>query len=460
MLPLNKENLNRNLKSRHVQMIAIGGSIGVGLFLYSSKTIQLAGPAVLLTYVLVGLITYVIMRSLGEMAVKYPISGSFSAYANEFLSPGMGYITGWSYWFLWAFAVMAEISAAGKYMQYWFPNTPSWIWALSSLVLLTIINLTNVKIFGEVEFWFALIKVITIIALIIVGLAIIAINFFNSNFQEIGFSNLWSHGGFAPKGMEAVIFAIGPIAASFIGVESIGLTAGEAKNPEKTLPSAINKVIVRVCIFYIGSLLVIMSLFPWDQMDPERSPFVLTFDKIGLQSAAGIINFVVLTAALSACNSGIFSSSRMLHTLASQDCAPRALQKLNKKSIPVFAVLVSTFFMLMGVVLLFFFPNDAFNIVLSAAAIAGIFIWGVILITQIRFRKTLNSEEINKLKYKSVFFPYANYIGLALLALIVVMCALNDSFRAGVILFPIWVVILMITYKIQKSIKDKIHHEN
>lgn len=441
-------------------MIAIGGSIGVGLFMGASGTIQLAGPAVLLAYIIVGLITYIIMRSLGEISVEYPISGSFSAYANEFVSPSMGYITGWSYWFLWAFACMAEITAAGGYMQYWFPDTPGWLWALAFLALLTIINLSNVKMFGEFEFWFALIKVITIIALIVCGLAIIIINFVNSDFQEIGFSNLWSHEGFFPKGIESVIFALGPVAASFVGVESIGLTAGEAENPEKTLPSAINKVIVRICIFYIGSLSIIMSLFPWNQMDPKKSAFVLTFDQIGLKSAAGIIQFVILTAALSACNSGIFSSSRMLHTLASQDCAPRVLQKLNKKNIPVLAVLSSTFFMLIGVGLFFIFPDGAFDMVLSAAVVSGMFIWAVILITQIKFRKTLNSEQVSKLKYKSIFFPYANYIALAFLALVLIMCALHNTYKAGVFLFPIWLVILTIAYKIQKSIKDKIHHKN
>lgn len=457
---MNKENLNRNLKSRHVQMIAIGGSVGVGLFLASSKMIQLAGPAVLLSYIIVGLLTYIIMRSLGEMSVEYPVSGSFSSYANDFLSPLMGYITGWSYWFLWVFAVMAEITAVGTYMNYWFPATPGWIWALISLVILTAINLTNVKVFGEIEFWFSLVKVITIIALIVVGLAIIIMNFVNSNFQEIGFANLWSHDGFFPKGIDAVVMAVGPVAISFIGMESIGLTAGETENPEKTLPSAINKVLFRVCTFYIGSLFVIMSLFPWNQMNAESSPFVSTFHQIGLQSAAGIINFVVLTAALSACNSGIFSSSRMLHTLASQDCAPRILEKLNKKNIPVFAVLMSTFFMLIGVGLFFLFPKDAFSLVFSIAGITGIFIWATILITQIKFRKTLSNEEISKLKYKSLFFPYANYIGLALLLLAIIVCALNDSFRAGVLLFPIWLIILMIAYKVQKGIKDKIHHKS
>ena len=441
-------------------MIAIGGSVGVGLFLASSKMIQLAGPAVLLSYIIVGLLTYIIMRSLGEMSVEYPVSGSFSSYANEFLNPLMGYVTGWSYWFLWVFAVMAEITAVGTYMNYWFPDTPGWIWALISLVMLTAINLTNVKVFGEIEFWFSLIKVITIIALIVVGLVIVFMNFINSNFQEIGFENLWSHDGFFPKGIDAVVMAIGPVAISFIGMESIGLTAGESENPEKTLPSAINKVIIRVAMFYIGSLFVIMSLFPWNQMDPENSPFVLTFHQIGLQSAAGIINFVVLTAALSACNSGIFSSSRMLHTLASQDCAPRVLKKLNSKSIPVFAVLMSTFFMLIGVGLFFLFPKDAFSLVFSIAGITGMFIWATILITQIKFRKTLNSEQVSKLKYKSIFFPYANYVGLALLFLSIVVCILNDACRTGVLLFPVWLIILMIAYKIQKSIKDKIHHEN
>ena len=453
----NEEELSRSLKSRHIQMIAIGGSVGVGLFLASSKMIEIAGPSVLLSFSITGFMVYLIMRSLGEMSVQYPVSGSFSAYANEFWSPLVGYVTGWSYWFLWAFGVMAEITAIGTCMKYWFPNIPIWVWALASLVMLTLINLVDVKFFGEFEFWFSIVKVVTIIAFIILGFALIIINFVNSGFREIEFSNLWTHGGFFPKGILSVILAIGPVSITFIGLESVGLTAGETKNPEKELPSAINKVLLMACIFYIGSLFIIMSLFPWDNIDPSNSPFVLTFENIGFRSAAGIINFVIITSTLSACNSGIFSSSRMVHTLASQDCAPRFLSKLNEKSVPVAATLFSAVFMLIGVGISFFFPEGAFNLLLGMCGMAGVFIWMVILITQIKFRKTLDSEAVSELKYKSLWFPRANYVCLGFLAVVVITCLFSPAHRLSALTFPIWLLVLVGSYYIQKRIKEKIH---
>ena len=326
----NDEGLNRGLKSRHIQMIAIGGSVGVGIFLASAKMIQLSGPSILLTYGIVGLMVYFIMRSLGELAVFKPISGSFSAYANDYLGDYMGYLTGWSYWLLWCFGVMVETIGIGKYMKFWFGEmVPGWIWAFFALLILTLINLINVKLFGEIEFWFSIIKVVTILALIAIGFLIIVYAYFFGGFKGVGFFNLWKHGGFFPKGMSSVLMAIGPVSIAFIGVEAIGLTAGETQNPSETLPKAIDSVLFRILLFYIGSLMVMMSLFPWNQLDPDVSPFVLTFEKIGLKSAAGIINFVILTAAFSACNSGIFSSSRMLLTLQNQKNAPVFLGKIN-----------------------------------------------------------------------------------------------------------------------------------
>ena len=453
---MSEEKLSRNLKSRHIQMIAIGGSIGVGLFLYSAKTIQLTGPSVLVNYGIIGLLIYIILRSLGEMAVENPVSGSFSAYANKYLSPAFGYITGWSYWFLWVFAVMAEITAVGMYMNYWIPKevVPGWVWALISLLLITIINLTNVKIFGELEFWFALVKVVTILALIGVGSVLIIMSLFNSE-TSISFSNLWNFGGFFPKGIWSFVMALGPVTVSFIGVESIGLTAGEAKDPEKTIPNAINKVILRVSLFYIGSLFIIMVLFPWNNINPEESPFVLAFEKVGLKSAAGIINFVVLTASISACNSGIFSSSRMALNLQTNKLAPKFLGKINKKSIPVYSVLFSTFFMLFGVLLFKIFPEKAFHLICNICCITGILIWAIILITQISFRKKLTKEQVSKLQYKSILFPYANYFCIAVLAIIIALCAINPEFRLAVFVVPIWILLLLISYLIQKNIRNK-----
>ncbi len=453
---MSDKDLNRNLKSRHIQMIAIGGSVGVGLFLYSAKTIQLTGPSVLISYGIIGLLIYVILRSLGEMAVEDPVSGSFSAYASKHLGPSFGYVTGWSYWFLWVFAVMGEITAVGMYMDYWIPKdvVPGWVWALISLILITLINLTNVKLFGELEFWFALVKVVTILALIAIGTVLMLIAYFNSDYS-IGLQNLFNFGGIFPKGIWQFVMSLGPVTVSFIGVESIGLTAGETKDPEKTLPSAINKLILRVCIFYIGSLIVIMALFPWNDINLEESPFVLAFEKVGLKSAAGIINFVVLTASISACNSGIFSSSRMALNLQSHGLAPKFLGRLNKKSIPIVSVLFSTFFMLFGVFLFKIFPEDAFHMICNICCITGILIWMVILITQISFRKGLTADQVSKLKYKSVLFPYANYVCIAFLMFVIVLCALNPDFRVAVFIVPIWISMLLISYYIQRLIKLK-----
>ncbi len=450
------EGLNRSLKSRHIQMIAIGGSVGVGIFLASAKMIQMAGPSVLFAYMVVGVLVYLILRSLGEMAVFKPVSGSFSTYANDYLGNFMGYLTGWSYWFLWGAGVMAEITAVGNYMKFWFEDVPGWIWALLALVTLTLVNLINVRLFGEIEFWFSIIKVVTIMALIVVGFAIIAYAYFagsESNFSGVGFFNLWVHGGFFPKGIVATLFAVGPVAVSFIGVESIGLTAGETENPSKNLPRAINTVLFRILIFYIGSMLVIMSLFPWNKMDPKVSPFVLTFNKIGLKSAAGIINFVVLTAALSACNSGIFSSSRMMLTLQRQKNAPKFVGKLNSKKIPVFSVLFSVFFMLIGVVLYFIFPSDAFQLVFSMCGIAGFFIWAVILVTQIKFRKCLTEEQVLNLKYRSLMFPLTNYIGLSFIGFLVCACYFEKTFKTSIFVFLGWILLLSVAYFAKKYFK-------
>ena len=456
---MSEEKLSRNLKSRHIQMIAIGGSVGVGLFLYSSKTIQLTGPCVLLDYGIIGFLVYIILRSLGEMAVENPVSGSFSAYANKYLGPAFGYITGWSYWFLWVFAVMAEITAIGMYMDYWIPKevVPGWVWAFLALAIITIINLTNVKLFGELEFWFALVKVVTIIALIVVGIILTIVALFNAD-SQIRISNLWRFQGFFSKGLWPFIMALGPVTVSFIGVESIGLTAGETQNPEKTLPNAINKVILRVCIFYIGSLLVIMVLFPWNNINPKESPFVLAFEKVGLKSAAAIINFVVLTASVSACNSGIFSSSRMAFNLQSNALAPKFLGKINKKNIPFFSVMFSTFFMFFGVILFKMFPEKAFHLICNICCITGILIWATILVTQISFRKQLSKTQVENLKYKSFLFPYANYFGLLFLAFIIFLCALNEEFRLAVFVVPIWIVLLVISYFIQKGVKARKQH--
>ncbi|CAB1251077.1 amino acid permease [Clostridium sp. MT-14] len=439
------ENLERGLEERHIQLIALGGAIGVGLFLGSATAIQTAGPAILLVYIIAGLAMFVIMRALGELATSYPVSGSFSAYANEFISPLAGYMTGWTYWFMWVVTCMAEITAVGVYVKFWIPTMPQWIPALAALIIMTCVNLIAVKAYGEFEFWFAIIKVVTIIAIIVLGLLMIIFGFGNGG-KPIGISNLWTHGGFFPKGGWGPMLAVTMVMFAYLGTELIGVTAGEAKNPEKTIPSAINKVLWRILIFYVGALFVIMSLYPWNTLGTTGSPFVLTFSKLGVSAAAGIINFVVLTAALSSCNSGIFSTGRMLYNLSLQGTAPKKFSKLGKTHVPATGILISAFFMLIGVVLNFLVPGKVFTYITSVATLGAIWTWGIILIAQMKFRKRLTPEEIKKLHFPMFGYPYLNWIVLAFLAFVIVMLAFSPDTRIALIVGCFWFLLILAFY--------------
>jgi AAT family amino acid transporter len=440
------EDLHRGLEERHIQLIALGGAIGVGLFLGSANAIKTAGPALLLVYILSGIIMFYIMRALGELAVAYPVSGSFSAYANEFIGPLTGYLTGWTYWFMWIVTCMAEITAVGVYVKFWIPSIPQWIPALCALVIMTLVNLIAVKAYGEFEFWFALIKVVTIIAMIILGGAMIVFGLGNGG-KPIGISNLWSHGGFFPKGALGPIMSVVMVMFAYLGIELIGVTAGEAKNPEKTIPSAINKVFWRILIFYVGALFVIMCLYPWNELGTIGSPFVLTFSKLGIGSAAGIINFVVLTAALSSCNSGIFSTGRMLYNLSLQGKGPKMFGKLSSKThVPVNAIVVSAMFLLIGVVLNYIAPGKVFTYVTSVATFGAIWVWGIILVVQMKFRKTLTPEQVKELKYPMKGYPYVNWISLAFLAFVIVVMLFNHDTLIALSIAPIWFGLLIGCY--------------
>ena len=337
-----KQELSRGLSSRHIQMIALGGTIGVGLFMGSASTIKWTGPSVMLAYGIAGVFIYLIMRAMGEMLYVEPSTGSFATFGYKYIHPLAGYLTAWSNWFQWVIVGMAEIIAVGTYMNYWFPDLPGWIPGLIAMLILTAANLVSVKSFGEFEFWFALIKIVTIVLMIIAGFGLIFFGFGNGG-VAIGLSNLWSHGGFFTGGFKGFFFALALVVAAYQGVELVGITAGEAKDPKNTLTKAINSLIGRILIFYIGAIFVIVTVYPWDELTAIGSPFVATFAKVGITAAAGIINFVVITAAMSGCNSGIYSAGRMLYTLGVNGQAPKFFTKVTKHGVP----LVGT----MGVVL-------------------------------------------------------------------------------------------------------------
>jgi len=437
--------LHRGLEERHITLMSLGAAIGVGLFLGSATAIKMAGPGILVGYAVAGLIMFFIMRALGEMAIQKPVAGSFSKYARDYLGPLAGYITGWNYWFLWVVTCMAEITAVGIYMEYWYPDVPRWIWALSALVIMATVNFLAVKAYGELEFWFALIKIVTIIAMIAIGVGMIIFGIGNGGIAT-GIKNLWEHGGIFPNGIKGVLLSLQMVMFAYLGIEMIGVTAGEVKNPEKSLARAIDSVFWRILIFYVGALFVIMSIYPWEEIGTKGSPFVLTFEQIGIPGAAGIINFVVLTAALSSCNSGIFSTARMLFNLAQHDEAPKNFAKVTKNGVPGVAVVASAGALLIGVILNYIVPAKVFTWVTSIATFGAIWTWGVILLSQIRYRKTLKPTEAQGLKYKMPLFPFTSYLSLAFLAFVIGIMAYNPDTRIALVIGPLFLVFLVAVY--------------
>lgn len=441
----NAENLHRGLGERHINMIAVGSAIGVGLFLGSSSAIKAAGPSILFAYALCGAAILFIVRALGELAVSHPVAGSFSRYAHVYLGPLAGFITGWTYWFLWATDGMAEVTAVALYMKMWYPAAPGWIWALTALVIMPPFNLIAVKAFGEFEFWISLIKIVTVVVMIIIGLGMIVFGFGNHGVAT-GISNLWSHGGFFPHGAMGWLLALPMVAFAYVGIEIVGTTAGEAKNPQRTLARAVNAIFWRVLFFYVGALFVIISVFPWRAITDDTSPFVMIFAKLGIPSAAGIINFVLLTTALSAINGGLFSNGRMLYNLAQQKQAPAIFSRVSKVGIPVYAILVSVCTLLIGVLLNSFAPQEVFVWLTAIATFGAVWTWAIILVSHYRFRKSADYPVVRKPSCTAPYFPYGSiFAGLFLALIIVVMFFVPDT-RIAVIVGPIWLAILTLAF--------------
>ena len=439
--------LKRGLSNRHLQLIALGGSIGVGLFYGSSSTIQMAGPSILLAYLIGGFIIFTIMRALGEMAVDEPSSGSFSTYANKYLGHFTGFLSGWTYWFMWIVVGMAELTVLGVYVNYWFPDIPQWVTALVVLIAMTIVNLAHVKAFGEFEFWFAMIKVIAIVGMIIIGLAIILFGVGNGG-EAMGFDNLWAHGGFMPNGFEGILMSLVLVMFSFGGVELVGISAGEAKDPQKSIPKAINNIVWRILIFYIGALGVMMIIYPWNEVGSDGSPFVQIFDYVGIPAAAHIINFVVITAAMSAFNSGLYGSGRMLHNLSIQKNGPKYFNKLSQNGSPVRGILFSSCVLLIAVVLNYVVPEQVFTYISAVATVAVITSWMIILLAQIQFRKSKSKEEVAALQFKIPFFPISTYIAIAFLLMVVILMAFIPGMRVALYVAPVWFFLLFVGYKV------------
>ncbi|RLL40580.1 amino acid permease [Oceanobacillus piezotolerans] len=449
---MTQQELKRDLANRHVQLIAIGGTIGTGLFLGSGKAIQLAGPSIILAYLLVGIALFFVMRALGELLLSKAGYRSFTDIAQDYLGPRAAFVTGWTYWFCWIVTAMADIIAVGVYVQYWF-EIPQWVPAIICLIILLGLNLLTVKLFGELEFWFALIKILTILGLIAMGVVLLVIGF-ETNTGTVTVNNLWEHGGIFPNGISGFLLSLQLVVFAFVGMELVGVSAAETSSPEKNIPSAINKIPLRILFFYVGALIVLLSINPWTELDPGESPFVKTFSLVGIPIAAGLINFVVLTAAASAGNSGMFSTSRMLYNLSTNNQAPSSFSKLNKNHVPANGLWISTLVVSAGALLSKLLPEQAFGIVTSISAICFIWVWSVILVSHLKYKKT-RPELHAKSKFKAPLTPFINYVVLAMFAVVLVMMLISDETRPALLLTPVWFLLLYVLYYSRRNKEEK-----
>lgn len=438
--------LQRGLKNRHIQLIAMGGAIGTGLFLGSAQVIQSAGPSIILGYAIGGLIAFLIMRQLGEMIVEEPVAGSFSHFAYQYWGKFPGFLSGWNYWVLYILVAMSELTAVAKYINYWWPHIAAWQSVLFFFVIITAINLTNVKFYGESEFWLAIIKVTAVVAMILFGLFLLFTADANST---ASFSNLWAHGGFFPNGFDGLFYMLAFLMFAFGGIELIGMAAAEANDPKTTIPKAINQVVVRILIFYIGSLTILLSLVPWNQLDLgglDKSPFVMIFSQMGISWAAHLLNFIILTAALSVYNSGMYANSRMLYGLAQQGNAPKVFAKVNQQGVPVPAVLLSALLIFGCVLLNYFVPEDALGHLMYIVVGALVLNWAMISLTHLKFKEMIKQKNL-KTSFPALWSPFSNYLVLIFIAMVLYIMW-TQGFKESVLMIPIWIIFMFILFKV------------
>ncbi|MER7763593.1 amino acid permease [Streptomyces sp. NPDC097619] len=445
------EGYHRTLGARQIQMIAIGGAIGTGLFLGAGKAISKAGPSLILAYAIAGLVIFFIMRALGELLMYRPVSGSFSEYAREFVGPFWGYVTGWTYWLFWVVTGITEVTAAAQYMAYWTHDSfPQWGYALIFTVVLYLANLISVKLFGELEFWFSMVKVTAIVGMILICAGILTVGFSDAA-DTASVSNLWNDGGFFPKGIGGTLMTLQIVMFAFLAVELVGVTAGESKDPAKTLPKAINTVPWRIAVFYVGALVMILSVVPWSEFQPGVSPFVAAFEKMGLGVGAAIVNFVVLTAALSSCNSGMYSTGRMLRDLALNGQGPKLFTRLTKNGTPLVGTTFSAALMLVGVWINYVAPGKAFDYVVSFATISGMWAWIMILVCQIRYRAKSDRGELPASPFRAPGAPWSSWFALAFIGMVIVMMGADKDARVSLYCAPLWGLLLGVSYLVLKS---------
>jgi amino acid transporter, AAT family len=437
--------LKRRLTQRQLTMMTIGGAIGVGLFLGSSMTIRLAGPGVIFSYLFSAVIAVIVAYSTAEMAVTHPVAGSFGVYAQTYLNEWSGFAVRATYAFVQIIAIGAEVTAVAIYFSVWFPTVPQWIWVVGVSASLIAINAQQVGYFGEFEYWFAILKVIAIVAFILFGLGLI---FGRGPMRAVGFSNLTADGGFLPHGMKGVWLAMTLTLTSYMGVEILGVTAGEAAQPEKTIPSAMRTVSLRLILFYVLSMIVMLSITPWDRMGSglTGSPFVLTFAAAGVPYAGSVMNLVVITAALSSANTNLYLTTRTIFSLSRDGYIGEALGRLGRNGTPYLALFTSTGGMVSAILLAIFVPGRAFLLLYGIAVAGMFFVWTIILLAHVVFRRTLGKERIARLPIRLPLSPYLEIIALIGLAAIATSTFFVDGLQYSVLSLMPFLLLVTVFY--------------
>lgn len=440
-----QSHLRRGLASRHIQLIAIGGAIGTGLFMGSGRTISLAGPAVLVVYGIIGFFVFFILRAMGELLLSNLNYKSFVDFASDLLGPAASFFVGWSYWFAWIVAGIADLVAITGYSKFWWPNLPEWLPALVTVALILAVNLLNVRFFGEIEFWFALIKIIAIVGLIVVGAIMVSADFVSPSGHRATVENLWNDGGFFATGFMGLISGFQIAFFAFVGVELLGAAAAETMDPQRTLPRAVNAVPLRVAIFYIGALLAILSVVPWRHFASGESPFVTMFSLAGFVAAALIVDFVVIASAASSTNSGVFSTGRMLFSLAVEGNTPALFRRLNRGAVPGPALFLTALLLLTSIPLLYAGSSvmGAFVLVTTVSSLLFTFVWVMIIVSYLVYRRRHPQRHTNSIYKMPGGVPMCWAI-LTFFAFVIWTLTTKPETAIALVWFPLWFVVVAV----------------
>lgn len=444
--------LNQGLKQRHMTLISIGGTIGAGLFVGSGVLINSAGPAALLSFLLAGILVMLVMRMLGEMATARPAVGSFYEYARIGLGDWAGFVVGWLYWYFWVVVVAIEAVAGAAVLGLWMPEAPVWLVSLVLLALMTGTNLISVRAFGEFEYWFASIKVAAIVIFIVLG-ALFVLGLWPGTTPSV--ANLTQFGGFTPHGWGAVVGMAVPAVAFFVGVELVTVAAAESKEPGKMVARATRSVVLRVLLFYVGSIFLVVTIVPWNSQSVLGSPYVAVLDRFGIGAAADIMNAIVLTAVLSALNSGLYAASRMLFALTSKGHGPKALVKVTKRGVPVRATLIGTVVALASIAAAYVSPDNVFKFLISSYGAVALFVYLLIALAQVRLRRRLEREDPESLVFKMWLFPWLSYLTIAGMVAVITAMAISPDTRREFLLSSSIFVTCLVAYAVLRAVRRR-----